>query len=146
MARVLDQTSVNPAFLAPINTLGGSAPVLPRVDMEVQKIGRETDHTIGIVIDTAAIINVRFPHGSSRIFEDQVLIQGAPRAVKNKGLPARFAEEGDSGAVVVEHGAGNHPVALLFAGSTGGIGAANALTEVLARLKLVAQKEMTIVC
>ena len=80
----------------------------PAVFQSVRKHGRTTLHTIGVIMDAAADIKVRF---GNRIawFEDQLAISGV------NGL---FADHGDSGSLVVD-AVSRRPVALLCAVSAG---------------------------
>lgn len=84
----------------------------PVLGMQVQKSGRTTGHTKGI-IDTVGIqINIRFPGLGMVMFGSQF------RVVSPNGA---FSEAGDSGSLVTTH-PGNQPVGLLFAGGMVGGG------------------------
>ena len=83
----------------------GRSPIPPvpgAVGLRVQKHGRTTAHTRGIVVD--ASFDDYGPVGVAW-FEDQIVVEGDGSA---------FSAAGDSGALVVDEG--NHPLALLFAG------------------------------
>jgi hypothetical protein len=71
----------------------------------VRKHGRTTGHTVGVVLDIAADIQVRFGMRTVR-FDDQFAVVGA-------GTP--FSDGGDSGSLVVD-AVSRAPVGLLFAG------------------------------
>jgi hypothetical protein len=75
------------------------------LDVEVQKSGRSTGHTRGVVIDVAADLKVFYRSGVLR-FEEQILIEGRSGA---------FSQPGDSGALVLD--LIYRPVGMLFAGS-----------------------------
>lgn len=102
--------------------ISSSVPTDAEMHQIVHKLGRSTGYTIGKIVDLAADIPVRFFNKVYR-FEDQVLIEGI-------GKP--FADDGDSGALVVDRGTGV-PTALLFAGSIE-FAAANHLTDVISAL------------
>jgi hypothetical protein len=118
VARLHDPASVRPqiAHIGP--------PVLPAVDaalyQSVRKHGRTTEHTVGVVVDVAADIEVRF---GARIaaFADQIGVVGV-------GGDA-FSDGGDSGSLIVD-AVDLNPVALLFAGG-GGITFGNPIGSVL---------------
>jgi hypothetical protein len=78
----------------------------PALYQSVRKHGRTTGHTVGMIMDIAADVNVRF---GSKIanFEDQLAIQGF-----NNSL---FSQGGDSGSLIVD-ATTRRPVGLLFAG------------------------------
>lgn len=82
-----------------------SDPVEPALYRSVRKHGRTTGHTVGVVLDVAADIQVRFGTRTVR-FEDQFAVVGA-------GTP--FSDGGDSGSLVVD-ALTRAPVGLLFAG------------------------------
>lgn len=71
----------------------------------VRKHGRTTGHTVGVILDIAADIQVRFGTRTVR-FDDQFAVVGA-------GTP--FSDGGDSGSLVVD-AVSRAPVGLLFAG------------------------------
>lgn len=79
--------------------------------MVVQKHGRTTGLTRGIVDDVSADIRVEYKGGKSALFSDTVAVRGIPPTVP-------FSAGGDSGAAVVDES--RHVCALLFAGTTGG--------------------------
>jgi hypothetical protein len=107
VAKVLDPTSVRAAFRPPVGRLKSAQPLDPTDGMPVEKVGRATRHTKGVVFDTSADVRVQYELGYL-LFRDQILIRGGKRA---------FSAGGDSGAVVV-HPESKRPVALLFGGSS----------------------------
>jgi hypothetical protein len=88
---------------------GIGAPVVPPVGaalyMSVRKHGRTTGHTVGVIVDVSADIQVRFGRRTAQ-FVDQLAVAGV-------GGP--FSDGGDSGSLVVD-AVDLHPVGLLFAG------------------------------
>ena len=79
-----------------------------RLGMKVQKYGRTTGLTTGLIDGIRATITVGYPGGQAK-FVDQILISGGG-----------FSQPGDSGSLVVTRGSGGddrRPVGLLFAGS-----------------------------
>ena len=73
----------------------------------VQKYGRTTGLTTGTVTGVNATVMIKYDKGQTT-FIKQVIIQGSGGS---------FSAGGDSGSLIVTQ-SGNHPVALLFAGST----------------------------
>ncbi|MDQ1613995.1 MAG: hypothetical protein QOG00_3926 [Pyrinomonadaceae bacterium] len=79
-----------------------------RDKMPVHKFGRTTGYRVGFVDSTAMDVRVTYGIGTLR-FRNQIII---------KGLNGQqFSTNGDSGALVVEHGT-NRATGLLIAGST----------------------------
>ncbi|MEZ4417554.1 MAG: hypothetical protein R3E10_17500 [Gemmatimonadota bacterium] len=79
-----------------------------KLGMRVQKYGRTTGHTRGLIDGIRATITVGYPGGQAR-FVDQIIISGGG-----------FSAPGDSGSLVVTDGSGaqdRRPVGLVFAGS-----------------------------
>lgn len=74
----------------------------------VRKHGRTTGHTVGVIMDVAADIDVRFGSGTIR-FVDQIAVVGAGR---------EFSDGGDSGSLVLD-AVTTRPTGLLFAGGQG---------------------------
>jgi hypothetical protein len=72
--------------------------------LAVQKYGRTTQLTQGTVTAINATVLIRYDNGTAR-FIHQVVVGGP------------FSDSGDSGSLIMTVG-GNHPVALLFAGSS----------------------------
>lgn len=86
----------------PSSNISSATPGLP-----VQKYGRTTGPTTGTVTGVNATVTIKYDKGQTR-FIKQVIIQGSDGS---------FSAGGDSGSLIVTQ-SGNHPVALLFAGST----------------------------
>lgn len=84
-----------------------STPVSASLPLPVQKYGRTTGLTKGTVTGVNATVMIRYDKGQTR-FVQQVIIQSSD---------GPFSDGGDSGSLIVTQ-SGNHPVALLFAGST----------------------------
>ena len=103
IAELLDEESVDPGIriIGPVIPPPGS----PAVYQSVRKHGRTTQHTVGVIMDIAADIRVRY---GTRIaaFEDQLAIEG---------LGGNFSQGGDSGSLIVD-AVKRSPVGLLFAG------------------------------
>lgn len=106
IAELLDAESVTPELevIGPM-----SEPVTePAVYQSVRKHGRTTLHTLGVIMDLAADIRVRY---GNRVawFEDQLTVTG---------VNGWFADRGDSGSLVID-AVTRRPVALLFAVASG---------------------------
>lgn len=103
VARLRDPADVIPEII----DIG--APKLPPVDaalyQSVRKHGRTTAHTVGVIVDVAADIRVRFGTRTA-LFVDQLAVVGIGDA---------FSAGGDSGSLIVD-AVERNPVALLFAG------------------------------
>lgn len=84
-----------------------SASTPAALGLVVQKYGRTTGLTKGTVTGMNATVMIKYDKGQTK-FIKQVIVQGS-------GGP--FSDGGDSGSLIVTE-TGNHPVALLFAGST----------------------------
>jgi len=94
----------------------------------VIKVGRSTKLTTGSILSTNADVDVYIPGRGAAIFEDQMLIAG--------DAGARFSDEGDSGALVIEADT-RRAVGLLFASVDNGRHAlANHLANVMAALSI----------
>jgi hypothetical protein len=119
IAKVIAPGDVRPeiAMIGPVTP----HPSDPAIHQSVRKHGRTTLHSIGVVVDVAADIRVRYENGVAA-FEDQLGIEGVGGA---------FGLGGDSGSLVVDANT-SRPVALLFAGGMGTI-FANPIASVLAR-------------
>lgn len=108
IAAVLSREDVEPEILGGIER--PEQPVAPgALYQSVRKHGRTTLHTIGVVMDLAADINVRYGTKSAA-FEDQLAVAG---------VGGQYSSGGDSGSLVVD-AVTRQPVGLLFAG--GGLG------------------------
>jgi hypothetical protein len=103
IAKIINKNDVKSAIL----TIGDvqQPPISPAMYQSVRKHGRTTGHTVGVIMDLAADIRVRFGQKLAN-FEDQLAIQGV------NGL---FSQGGDSGSLIVD-AMTRRPVALLFAG------------------------------
>jgi hypothetical protein len=100
-----------------------SAPVAAAPGLPVQKYGRTSSLTTGVVIATNGIVNVSYGSGTAR-FVEQVFVEGQKP----------FLKSGDSGSLLVTGDASANPVGLLFAsGSSGKFAIANPIGAVLAR-------------
>ncbi|RKU27474.1 hypothetical protein C6499_11810 [Candidatus Poribacteria bacterium] len=92
------------------------------IDQIVQKRGRTTKHTSGVVVDISGDFWVDY--GSETAwFEDQIVVESTDRS------QPPFSEGGDSGSLIVDQM--RKPIALLFAGSESGITVANPIDLVL---------------
>lgn len=116
--------------LCPLENLGNGTPpdgygiprattILAAVGLAVKKYGRTTKLTAGQVYAINATVNVTYDSGVAR-FVNQIVI-----------TPGTFSAGGDSGSLVVTED-GNHPVGLLFAGSSS-YTIANPIDPVLSR-------------
>jgi hypothetical protein len=107
IARVLNRNDVDPEVLGGIGRV--QQPVVPAaLYQSVRKHGRTTLHTIGVIMDLAADVNVRY---GTRVaaFEDQLAVSG---------VGGQFSSGGDSGSLVVD-AVTRQSVGLLFAGGLG---------------------------
>ena len=94
------------------------------INMLVQKCGRTTKCTHGVVASINATVNVQYSATQIAKFVNQVVITGKRGA---------FSKAGDSGSLIVTDDANANPVALLFAGGqTSTIG--NPIGDVLSAL------------
>jgi hypothetical protein len=84
-----------------------STVVEPSLNMRVQKYGRTTYLTHGIVSAINVTVRVSYGTGKSAYFYDQIQI-----------TPGGFSAGGDSGSLIVTDDANKNPVGLLFAGSS----------------------------
>lgn len=92
------------------------------IDLAIQKHGRTTALTLGKIYAINATVNVTYDSGVAR-FVNQIVI-----------TPGTFSAGGDSGSLVVTQ-EGNHPVGLLFAGSSS-YTIANPIEPVLSRFNV----------
>lgn len=98
---------INPSDVDPrINTIGSIAPSAMDAELyqSVRKRGRTTLHTVGVVMDLAADVRVRYGNRVAQ-FNDQIAVNGVNGA---------FSAGGDSGSLVVD-AVTRRPVGLLFA-------------------------------
>ncbi|MFH1559849.1 MAG: hypothetical protein ABID84_00320 [Chloroflexota bacterium] len=84
-----------------------SVPVGAELGQAVQKYGRTTGLTKGVVTAVNATVNVGYYSGTAR-FVDQIIIETET---------GTFSAGGDSGSLIVTDDGSNSPVGLLFAGS-----------------------------
>lgn len=123
---------VSPEILV-IGNIAGSAMDAPTIGMPVQKMGRTSCFTTGIIAALDANIQVNYsdtmkPHLAN--FVNQIEVTGT-------GKTPMFSAPGDSGSLIVTQDDCPLAVALLFAGtSDGSITFANPITEVLSRLSV----------
>jgi len=96
-----------------------STTVIPGLLQSVQKYGRTTGLTSGMVFGTNTAVNVQYSSGNTAYYENQIMIYG------------NFSAGGDSGSLVVTD-PGKEPVGLLFAGG-GAYTFANPIGPVLSR-------------
>lgn len=88
-----------------------SVPVSATLNLPVQKYGRTTSLTTGLVSEINATVNV--------CYEGFLICTKMARFVDQIGItPGSFSAGGDSGSLVVTNDADNNPVGLLFAGSS----------------------------
>lgn len=120
---IAQTTTTNVSNATPSNGYGQPAKttVAASLNQLVQKYGRTTGLTHGVVSGVNATVNVGYSSGTAR-FTGQIIIDGT------KGS---FSRAGDSGSLIVTDNAGANPVGLLFAGSNT-ITVANPIGEVLA--------------
>ena len=121
LAALDPDVNCDPSFPAPIGKLASAAPIQATQGMQVHKVGRSTGYSLGIVADTGVSLTARFATGGA-FFTNQVMIEGAGMA---------FAEDGDSGAVVIDR-LSRRAAALVFAVSESQhLTAANPIAAVL---------------
>lgn len=122
IAKIINVGDVMPSIV----TIGNiQQPTMPASEYQsVRKQGRTTQHTIGIITDLSADINVRFGTKVA-VFENQLAIVG---------INGQFSSGGDSGSLIVD-AVTRRPVGLLFAGG-GNTTFANPIDRVLARFNI----------
>jgi hypothetical protein len=122
IAKVINNIDVRTSII----TIGNvqNPPMMAATSQSVRKHGRTTGQTMGIVMDIAADVRVRFGRKTAN-FEDQLAIQGV------NGL---FSQGGDSGSLIVD-AMTRRPVGLLFAGG-GNQTFACPIDKVLSRFKI----------
>lgn len=104
-----------------INSDIATEPMEAALYQSVWKRGRTTLTTVGVVMDLAADVRVRYGNRIAQ-FNDQIAVTG---------LDGAFSAPGDSGSLVVD-AVSRRPVGLLFAGG-GGITFCNHIPDVLDR-------------
>lgn len=109
-AAIASTTTANLGNATPADGYGvpKSAIVSAALDQPVQKYGRTTQLTKGVVTGVNATVKVGYSSGTAR-FVDQIIVQ----AIKP------FIKPGDSGSLLVTD-PGRNPVGLLFAGDNSG--------------------------
>lgn len=113
---------IDPAEVAPeIDAIGRvvSSPMEAELYQSVRKRGRTTLHTLGMVMDCAADVRVRYGNRVAQ-FTDQIAVTG---------VNGPFSAGGDSGSLVVD-AVTRRPVGLLFAGG-GNTSFCNHISDVL---------------
>lgn len=128
IARVPDPRQVSNSILqiGPARGVG-----VAQLNMQVHKFGRTTEYTSGIVRSVDFDIRVAFRRGVVLTFCDQIVVEG------DRG--SRFADDGDSGALVLERNS-QFAVGLVMGVGIGRDGnsyvVANHLSPILNRLNL----------
>lgn len=122
IAQILDPKTVSATFLPKVGRLKSPQPIAATEGMRVQKVGRTTGYTTGVVFDVSADVKIQYDLGILT-FQDQILVRGST---------GMFSDRGDSGSVIVDRTT-QRATALLFAGSASHT-IANPLAEVLAQL------------
>lgn len=82
--------------------------------MVVQKYGRTTGLTEGVIDSVNVSVNVTYDTGTA-YFENQIIIQGRRQRGK-RFVASQFSDGGDSGSLIVDEN--RNPVGLLFAGNS----------------------------
>jgi hypothetical protein len=122
-------------FIEGLNGTGGvpsNSTLGPAVGMAVQKSGRTTGHTTGMISSTNTNVNVQYQLncGSGKkyilTYTNQAVINGSG-----------FSAGGDSGSLILTNTSCAHPVALLFAGSSTDT-IANPIGDVISALAAIA--------
>jgi hypothetical protein len=122
IAEILNPRTVSATFLPKVGRLRSSDPIAATEGMRVEKVGRTTGYTTGVVFDVSADVKIEYDLGILT-FQDQILVRGST---------GMFSDRGDSGSVIVDRTT-ERATALLFAGSASHT-IANPLGEVLAQL------------
>jgi hypothetical protein len=122
IAEVGDTRKVSAAVLPSVGKLASGQPISAVESMRVEKVGRTTAYTTGVVMDVSADLSVQYDIGVLG-FTDQVIIVGSGGS---------FSDAGDSGSLIVDLKT-KRPTALLFAGSASHT-VANHIDGVLAAL------------
>jgi hypothetical protein len=126
--------AVEPGDVSPeILNIGetASSPATPTIGLPVQKMGRTSCYTTGVIAALNANVTVNYSDTKKPKlgkFVNQILVTGSP-------LTPVFGIPGDSGSLILNQDLCPEPVALLFAGSsTGTLAIANPISEVLSAL------------
>lgn len=120
----------NPNLVEPNNLGYGriNPTILPAsLSLRVEKFGRTTSFTVGIIVDTNASMWVDYGSAGQAFFQNQIMVQSETSNA--------FAFSGDSGALLVD-AVERHPVGLLFSAGDGTFALANPIDEVLSRLNV----------
>ncbi|MGQ0635958.1 MAG: hypothetical protein ACT4QC_15205 [Planctomycetaceae bacterium] len=125
-AAVITTTAEQIGFATPADGYGApeSTTVPAYLGQRVQKYGRTTGLTQGIVTALNVTALVHYREGTAR-FVEQIEVSGGDDP---------FGEPGDSGALVVDHG--RFPVGLLFARGRRGLALVNPIDPVLSAFKM----------
>jgi Peptidase family S64 len=107
IAEVNARKLVAATVMPKVNRLKSSTPIAAQEGMNVEKTGRTTGYTTGVVHDISASVKVNYDIGTL-VFDDQVIVYGAKGA---------FSDAGDSGSLIVDR-ATKRATALLFGGSS----------------------------
>ncbi|MEP7101109.1 MAG: hypothetical protein ABI781_11405 [Burkholderiales bacterium] len=111
IAELLATTKFNAHPMPRVGALASSNPISAVVNMGVEKTGRTTGYTRGVVFDIAADVNVGYEDKNGNpftaSFQDQIVITSSPGS---------FSAAGDSGSLIVDR-ASKRATGLLFAGS-----------------------------
>lgn len=125
IAELNDGMKSNPAVMPRVNKLKSGDPVSAVENMQVEKTGRTTGYTTGVIHDVSATVKINYDQLGVLTFSDQIMIGGASKP---------FSDAGDSGSLIVERKT-KRPVGLLFGGSAK-FTVANHINDVLAELKV----------
>lgn len=125
-AAIASTTAAYLGNATPSNGYGvpGSTTKAAALNMGVQKYGRTTKLTRGVITGIHATITVNYGASGNAIFVDQIVVSS------NKP----FIKAGDSGSLLVTDDLNCNPVGLLFAGGSSGYGIANPIDTVLSGL------------
>ncbi len=117
---LLGNTTPSNGYGKPSSTIVGAT-----IGQAVQKYGRTTSLTTGIITGINATVSVNYGASGTATFVNQIIVSS----------PGPFIKAGDSGSLVVTYDANCYPVGLLFAGNTSGTFAtANQIGNVLSSL------------
>ncbi|HEY9156837.1 MAG TPA: hypothetical protein VIO10_02710 [Candidatus Binatus sp.] len=107
-----------------------SSPATPTLGMSVQKMGRTSCLTSGVIAALDGIVKVNYSEKKKpkmAKFINQIFVTGSTAT-------PTFSAAGDSGSLILSQGDCPQPVALLFAGFADGTTIANPISEVLSDL------------
>jgi hypothetical protein len=125
-AAIASTTTANLDNATPANGYGipGSTIRAAALNMGVQKYGRTTKLTKGVITGINATITVSYGASGNAVFVNQIVV--------NSNKP--FLKSGDSGSLLVTDDLDCNPVGLMFAGGSSGYGIANPIGAVLSGL------------